>query len=79
MNNRGTDQVGPAFMMGQFYLNGIGNQGKLGLMWAAATDTDEYLGGGLYFDTALWRRLAFQRAAVLFELRAQRSAGESRR
>jgi len=52
MNNRGTDQVGPAFMMGQFYLNGIGNQGKLGLMWAAATDTDEYLGGGLYFDTA---------------------------
>lgn len=52
MNNRGTDQVGPAFMLGQFYVNGIGNQGKLGLMWAAATDTDEYLGGGLYFDTA---------------------------
>ncbi|HET9474435.1 MAG TPA: ShlB/FhaC/HecB family hemolysin secretion/activation protein [Steroidobacteraceae bacterium] len=53
MNNRGTDQVGPAFMMGQFYLNGVGSQGKLGLMWAAATDTDEYLGGGLYFDTAI--------------------------
>ena len=53
MNNRGTDQVGPAFMMGQFYLNGIGSEGKLGLMWAAATDTDEYLGGGLYFDTGI--------------------------
>ena len=53
MNNRGTDQVGPAFMMGQFYVNGIGSEGKLGLMWAAATDTDEYLGGGLYFDTGI--------------------------
>ena len=53
MNNRGTDQVGPAFMLGQFFINGIGSEGKLGLMWAAATNTDEYLGGGLYFDTGL--------------------------
>jgi len=52
MNNRGTDQVGPAFVMGQFFVNGLGSQGKLGLIFAAATDHEEYLGGGLYFDTA---------------------------
>jgi hemolysin activation/secretion protein len=52
MNNRGTDQVGPAFVLGQFFVNGIGSQGKLGLIVAAATEQEEYLGGGLYFDTA---------------------------
>ena len=80
MNNRGTDQVGPAFMLGQFSANGLlGRQGKLGLMFAAATDHDEYLGGGLYFDTALGRRHARQRAAVPLAFGAQRSAGQSRR
>ena len=54
MNNRGTDQVGPAFMLGQVFANGLlGRQEKIGLIFAAATDHDEYLGGGLYFDTAL--------------------------
>ena len=54
MNNRGTDQVGPAFMLGQFFANGLfGGREKIGLIFAAATDHDEYLGGGLYFDTAL--------------------------
>ena len=54
MNNRGTDQVGPAFMLGQVFANGLlGGRGKVGLIFAAATDHDEYLGGGLYFDTAL--------------------------
>jgi len=52
MNNRGTDQVGPAFMLGQFFANGLlGGREKLGLIFAAATDHDEYLGGGLYLDT----------------------------
>ena len=52
MNNRGTDEVGPAFMLGQVFANGLlGGQEKIGLIFAAATDHDEYLGGGLYFDT----------------------------
>lgn len=54
MNNRGTDQVGPAFMLGQVFANGLlGHQEKIGLIFAAATNHDEYLGGGLYVDTAL--------------------------
>jgi hemolysin activation/secretion protein len=54
INNRGTDQVGPAFMLGQFFANGLfGGHEKVGLIFAAATDHDEYLGGGLYVDTAL--------------------------
>jgi hemolysin activation/secretion protein len=51
-NNRGTDAVGPHFLLGQVFVNGpFGGQEKLGLVFAAATDTEEYLGGGLYFDT----------------------------
>ncbi len=54
MNNRGTDQVGPAFVLGQFFANGLlGRQDKLGLIFAAATDPDEYLGTGLYADVGL--------------------------
>jgi hemolysin activation/secretion protein len=57
MNNRGTEQVGPAFMLGQLFANGLLGRGeKIGLIFAAATDHDEYLGGGLYFDTALGDR-----------------------
>jgi hemolysin activation/secretion protein len=51
MNNRGTDQVGPLFVLGQMFVNGLlGHEEKIGLIFAAATDHDEYLGGGLYFD-----------------------------
>ena len=51
MNNRGTDQVGPAFLLGQVFANGLLGRGeKIGLIFAAANDHDEYLGGGLYFD-----------------------------
>jgi hemolysin activation/secretion protein len=51
MNNRGTDQVGPAFMLGQVFANGLLGRGeKLGLIVAAATDQDEFLGGGLFFE-----------------------------
>jgi hemolysin activation/secretion protein len=54
MNNRGTEQVGPAFMLGQVFANGLFGRGeKLGLIFAAATDHDEYLGGGLFFDSPL--------------------------
>jgi hemolysin activation/secretion protein len=52
MNNRGTDEVGPAFMLGQVFANGLFGRGeKLGLIFAAATDHQEYLGGGLFFET----------------------------
>jgi len=51
MNNRGTDEVGPAFLLGQLFANGLLGRGeKIGLIFAAATDHDEYLGGGLYLD-----------------------------
>ena len=51
MNNRGTDQVGPAFLLGQLFANGLlGHGEKIGLIFAAANDHEEYLGGGLYFD-----------------------------
>ena len=54
MNNRGTEQVGPAFMLGQVFANGLlGQQSKLGIIFASATDPAEYLGGGLYGDVAL--------------------------
>ena len=54
MNNRGTDQVGPAFLLGQLFANGLLGRGeKIGLIFAAANDHDEYLGGGLYFDAPL--------------------------
>jgi hemolysin activation/secretion protein len=57
MNNRGTDQVGPAFLLGQLFANGLFGRGeKLGLIFAAATDHDEYLGGGLFFDSPLGSR-----------------------
>jgi len=57
MNNRGTEQVGPAFLLGQVMFNGLfGREESLGLIYASATDPDEYLGGGLYFDTALGDR-----------------------
>ena len=57
MNNRGTDQVGPAFLMGQLFANGLFGRGeKLGLIFAAAADHDEYLGGGLFFESPLGAR-----------------------
>ena len=54
INNRGTEQVGPLFILGQLFANGLlGHEEKIGLIFAAATDHEEYLGGGLYLDTPL--------------------------
>jgi hemolysin activation/secretion protein len=53
MNNRGTDEVGPGFVLGQFTFNGaFGGREKLGLLFAASAEQEEYLGAGLFFDTA---------------------------
>jgi hemolysin activation/secretion protein len=57
INNRGTDQVGPGFMLGQLFANGLlGRQEKIGLIFAAALNHDEYLGGGLFAEAALGGR-----------------------
>ncbi len=57
MNNRGTEQVGRSFLLGQVIANGLlGWHEKIGLVFAAATDHEEYLGGGLYLDTPLGAR-----------------------
>jgi hemolysin activation/secretion protein len=54
VNNRGTDEVGPAFMLGQVYFNGLlGDQDRFGLIVASATDPDEYFGAGLSAETAI--------------------------
>jgi hemolysin activation/secretion protein len=54
INNRGTDQVGPTFLLGQVFANGLfGLREKFGLIFAAATDHEEYLGGGLFLDAPL--------------------------
>jgi hemolysin activation/secretion protein len=54
VNNRGTDEVGPEFLLGQMFLNGLwGRDQKLGLIFASASDPWEYLGGGLDYDAAL--------------------------
>jgi hemolysin activation/secretion protein len=53
MNNRGTDEVGPGFLLGQLSVNGpFGGREKLGLLFAAAAEHQEFLGAGLFFDTA---------------------------
>jgi hemolysin activation/secretion protein len=52
MNNRGTEQVGRAFMLGQVIVNDwLGWKEKLGVFFSAATETDEYLGVGMFLDT----------------------------
>lgn len=57
MNNRGTEQVGRNFMLGQLVTNGLlGWEEKLGLLFAAATDYEEYRGGGIFLDTPLAAR-----------------------
>jgi len=53
MNNRGTEEVGPGFLLGQVAFNGLlGGHDKIGLLFASAIESDEYLGAGLFFDTA---------------------------
>ncbi|MGH8131090.1 MAG: ShlB/FhaC/HecB family hemolysin secretion/activation protein [Steroidobacteraceae bacterium] len=54
MNNRGTEQVGPLFLLGQVEANDLLGWGEeLGLVFAATADTREYLSGALYLDQPL--------------------------
>lgn len=48
LSNRGTDEAGPYFVMGQVVANGLfAGQTNLGVLFGAATDYDEYHGLGL--------------------------------
>jgi hemolysin activation/secretion protein len=54
MSNRGTSEVGRNFVIGQLYANSLlGLEEKIGVLFAAATDYDEYHGAGLFVDTPL--------------------------
>ncbi|MGQ0833408.1 MAG: ShlB/FhaC/HecB family hemolysin secretion/activation protein [Gammaproteobacteria bacterium] len=53
-SNRGTEEIGPAFIVGQTVANGLLSHGeKLGLLFTAATDVDEYRGGGVFVDAPI--------------------------
>ncbi|HEY7639949.1 MAG TPA: ShlB/FhaC/HecB family hemolysin secretion/activation protein [Steroidobacteraceae bacterium] len=54
LSNRGTREIGPMFVFNQVVANSLfGLRERLGLFASAATDTDEYRGGGLFFDIPL--------------------------
>jgi hemolysin activation/secretion protein len=51
LSNRGTREVGPMFAFNQVVANSLlGWRERIGLFVSAATDMDEYRGGGLFFD-----------------------------
>ncbi|HET7609608.1 MAG TPA: ShlB/FhaC/HecB family hemolysin secretion/activation protein [Gammaproteobacteria bacterium] len=48
LSNRGTDEAGPVFLLGQVMFNGLlGGRTNLGAVFGGATDYDEYHGLGL--------------------------------
>jgi hemolysin activation/secretion protein len=54
ITNRGTESIGPNFLLGQLIGNNLlGFDERLGLIVSAAWDYDEYRGGGLFFDAPL--------------------------
>lgn len=57
LTNRGTDEIGPNFMLGQVFANGLlGGRTNVGLLFGAATDYDEYRGLGLTTDVSIGHR-----------------------
>lgn len=51
ITNRGTESIGPNFLLGQLIGNNLlGIDERLGVIVSAAWDYDEYRGGGLFFD-----------------------------
>lgn len=57
LTNRGTDEIGPHFVMGQVVANGLlGGSISGGLLYAAAVDSDEYLGAGPLLNWDLGER-----------------------
>ena len=57
LSNRGTREIGPMFAISQVVANSmLGCRERLGVFASAATDPDEYRGGGVFFDCAGDRR-----------------------
>jgi hemolysin activation/secretion protein len=51
LSNRGTREIGPMFAISQVVANSLlGWRERLGVFASAATDRDEYRGGGVFFD-----------------------------
>ena len=63
ISNRGTDEAGPNFVLGQVMVNGLlDGQTNLGAMFGAATDYEEYHGLGVLANVgvgAAGARLSF--------------------
>lgn len=75
VNNRGTEQAGRNFVLGQIVANGaFGREEKLGLLLAAATDTEEYRGAGLFLDAPV---AASGTRALAMAFRSQSAPNES--
>ena len=56
ISNRGTDEAGPNFVLGQVVANGLlGGETNLGVLFGAATDYDEYHGLGLLANVGVGR------------------------
>ncbi|HEX7236901.1 MAG TPA: ShlB/FhaC/HecB family hemolysin secretion/activation protein [Gammaproteobacteria bacterium] len=54
LSNRGTDEAGPVFVLGQVMFNGLlGGQTNLGAIFSSATDYAEYHGAGLLANVGL--------------------------
>ena len=54
ISNRGTDEAGPNFVLGQVVANGLlGGETNLGALFGAATDYDEYHGLGLLANVGI--------------------------
>ncbi|MDX1562582.1 MAG: ShlB/FhaC/HecB family hemolysin secretion/activation protein, partial [Gammaproteobacteria bacterium] len=54
MSNRGTDEIGTDFVLGQVTANGLfAGRANVGLLFGAATDYDEYHGAGLNGSVAV--------------------------
>jgi hemolysin activation/secretion protein len=57
MSNRGTDEIGPNFLLGQVMVNGmLAGRTSAGLLFGAATDYDEYRGLGVTGNATLGPR-----------------------
>jgi hemolysin activation/secretion protein len=54
ISNRGTDEIGPNFVFGQIVSNNLlALEERIGLLFSAATDYEEYHGVGVFFDAPI--------------------------
>jgi hemolysin activation/secretion protein len=54
LTNRGTDEIGPQFVLGQIVANNLlGREERIGLLFSGALQYDEYHGVGLFADVPI--------------------------